>query len=180
MPAAPAASAVTIRRAARGDEVALSLVGQASFLESFAGTLDGGAIVAHCLKQHSVEKYAGYLVDPRSAVWLAEAQPGGAPAGYVVLTTPDLPLADTSESDTEIKRIYLLHRFQGGGLGIRLMDQAHTHARATGKRRALLGVYGKNAAAIAFYERLGYRRVGERRFNVGGNFYDDLVMALNL
>jgi ribosomal protein S18 acetylase RimI-like enzyme len=44
----------------------------------------------------------------------------------------------------------------------------------------LLGVYGGNAAAIGFYERLGYRKVGERRFNVGGNFYDDLVMALQL
>lgn len=172
-------SAVAIRRCQSGDEVALSLVGQASFLEAFAGTLAGPDIVAHCAKQHSVEKYAGYLADAVSAVWIAEAA-RGAPVGYLVLTRPDLPLADISDLDTEIKRIYLLHRFQGGGLGARLMEVAHAHARNLGQRRALLGVYGKNEAAIGFYQRLGYGKVGERRFRVGANTYDDWVMALAL
>jgi ribosomal protein S18 acetylase RimI-like enzyme len=158
----------------------LSIVGQGSFLEAFAGTLPGPDLLLHCVRQHSVEKYRGWLSDADSVVWLAEVPPGGGPVGYLVLTKPDLPLADLGPEDLEVKRVYLFHRFQGRGLGAQLMDAAAAEARRRGKRRLLLGVYSKNEAAIAFYERLGYRRVGERPFQVGHNTYHDFVLALTL
>lgn len=171
---------VIIRRCSPGDESTLSLVGQASFLEAFAGVLPGPDIAAHCEKQHSREKYAAYLHAARSAVWVAEVEPGHAPVGYLVLTTPDLPIADIGPADWEVKRIYLLHRFQGGGLGARLMNTAREYAIEQRARRLLLGVYAKNTAAIGFYERLGYRKIGTRQFQVGANRYDDLILGLDL
>ncbi|MGH3423009.1 MAG: GNAT family N-acetyltransferase, partial [Streptosporangiaceae bacterium] len=90
------------------------------------------------------------------------------------------PLAGITPDELEIKRIYLLHRFQGGGLGARLMNTARDHARARGCRRLLLGVYGGNTAAIGFYERLGYQRAGQRVFQVGQSTYDDEILALHL
>ena len=170
-------SPITIRPASPGDEIALALVGQASFLEAFAGVLPGRDLMSHCLKQHAVEKYAAWLQDPATSVWLAEVDPGGAPVGYLVLTTPDLPLPDLGPGDTEIKRVYLLHRFQGEGLGTRLMDAAHRQAAAAGKRRLLLGVYSQNASAVAFYERLGYRKIGRRSFTVGSLTCEDFIMS---
>ncbi|HTL68923.1 MAG TPA: GNAT family N-acetyltransferase [Lacunisphaera sp.] len=174
------ANDLTIRRCAVGDEHVLALVGQAAFLEAFAGEISGQDLMAHCRHQHSVEKYAAWLADGHTAIWIAEVDPGRAPIGYLVLTSPDLPLPDLTAQDLEVKRIYLLHRFQGGGLGARLMDEARRHAEAVGCRRLLLGVYRKNAAAIGFYERLGYRRVGTRSFKVGENIYQDLILALAL
>jgi hypothetical protein len=44
----------------------------------------------------------------------------------------------------------------------------------------LLGVHGENTAAHAFYARQGYTRAGVRKFQVGANVYDDLVLALAL
>jgi len=176
----PSLTPESIRRCQPGDESALSLVGQATFLETFAGVLSGPDILAHCAKQHASAKYAAWLTDPASAVWLAEIDPGQAPVGYLVLTTPDLPIADISSHDAEVKRIYLLHRFQGTGIGARLMATARAHAVAQGFSRLLLGVYSQNAAAIGFYEKLGYRRVGRRSFKVGENYYDDLILALTL
>jgi ribosomal protein S18 acetylase RimI-like enzyme len=44
----------------------------------------------------------------------------------------------------------------------------------------LVGVYGKNDRAIAFYERVGFRVVGERKFQVGATVHDDLILALDL
>jgi ribosomal protein S18 acetylase RimI-like enzyme len=173
-------SSISIRSCQRGDEVALALVGQASFLEAFAGVLSGSDILGHCARQHSVEKYAAYLTDQATAVWLAETSPGGAPVGYLVLTTPDLPLADLGATDVEVKRVYLLHRFQGGGLGRRLMQTAREHAVQAGKKRLLLGVYGDNRAAIGFYKSLGFIQLGTRQFRVGENLYDDLVLGLTL
>ncbi|MEW6157518.1 MAG: GNAT family N-acetyltransferase [Verrucomicrobiota bacterium] len=169
-----------IRRCFVGDEVALSLVGQAAFLEAFAGVISGRDIVLHCERQHAPAKYAAWLADGRSAIWIAEVEPGAAPVGYLVLTTPDLPLPDIAPTDFEVKRIYLLHRFQGRGIGARLMEEARTHAICQGSRRLLLGVYSGNSAAIGFYERLGYVRIGTRPFAVGANTYHDLVLALPL
>ncbi len=169
-----------VRPCVPDDEVALSLLGQATFLEAFADVLPGADILAHCTKQHSVEKYAQYLADVDTTVWIADVQPGGAAVGYLVLTKPDLPLEDLDARDVEIKRVYVLHRFQGAGLGARLMNEAETYARAHGFRRLLLGVYGRNEAAISFYRKLGYRQVGTRRFTIGANAHDDLVMGLDL
>ncbi len=171
---------ITIRKCIPGDETALSLVGRATFLEAFAGVISGHDILGHCGRQHAPEKYAAWLGDPSAHLWLAEVEPGRAPVGFLVLTAPDLPLPDLGSGDIEVKRVYVLHRFQGHGLGARLMAEANAQAAADGRRRLLLGVYSKNNAAISFYEKLGYQKVGRRSFQVGGNVYEDFVLARRL
>lgn len=173
-------STVSIRQCQPGDELALSILGKATFLEAFAGVLPGHDILLHCKKQHAREKYAAWLRDSTATIWLAEIAPARAPVGYLVLASPDLPLADISSQDAEIKRIYLLHPFQGAGLGGRLMTEARDYAKNRGFRRLLLGVYVHNAAAIGFYEKIGYRRLGRRDFKIGGKLCDDLILGLTL
>lgn len=177
LPARSCMQPINIRKCNPGDETALSIIGQATFLDTFAGVLPGKDILRHCARQHSIEKYAAWLRDSDSAVWIAEIEPGQAPVGYLVLTKPDLPLPDISTGDLEVKRIYLLNRFRGSGLGHRLMQEAEAHAKSRGIRRLLLGVYSRNTAAISFYEKLGYQRVGERAFTVGDGAYHDLILA---
>jgi len=104
---------------------------------------------------------------------------GGAPVGYAALTPPDLPVP-TGGKDVELKRIYLLNRFHGTGLGARLMGTAIEGAASQGFTRMLLGVFGGNSRAIAFYARQGYVEAGVRKFRVGANEYDDLVLAKSL
>lgn len=94
-----------------------------------------------------------------------------------MLSAPDVPVPDPAPDDVEIKRIYLLSRFHGGGLGTRMMALAIEAARAAEKRRLLLGVYARNAQAIGFYARHGFVQIGVRRFQVGRRLYDDAVMA---
>ncbi|MBN8805791.1 MAG: GNAT family N-acetyltransferase [Sphingopyxis terrae] len=139
-----------IREAGEADAAALALIGAATFLETFAGILDGEAIVGHCAAQHQEAAYRAYLASGARA-WLAEA------------------------GDIELKRIYSLSRVHGSGLGAALMRCA-LHA-AAGHRRLLLGVYARNERALAFYRKQGFVDVGTRQFNVGGKFYDDRVLA---
>jgi GNAT superfamily N-acetyltransferase len=127
----------TIREAVPGDAERLSLVGRATFLETFAGILDAEAILGHCRAKHTPEVYEPWLRDRESRVWIAEADVGGAPVGFCVLTRPDLPEAKPGPDDLEIRRIYLLSRFHGGGLGRRLMEVALDAAK--GGRRAAGG-----------------------------------------
>lgn len=168
-----------LRRARAGDEPMLALVAAASFLDAFAGILPGPDIVAHCARNSSVEKFADWIADPAGAVTLAEHPNGLAPVGYTVLTAPDLPIPTTA-ADIELRRIYTIPLANGTGLGARLMTRAAEDARALGRRRMLLGVLGTNARACAFYERQGFEVVGERRFNVGQGWYDDLIYARDL
>jgi hypothetical protein len=109
---------IDIRPARDGDAQALAVVGTATFLESYAGVIDGGALVRHCADKHTQAAYAAALADPAQALWLAEAAPGAAPVGYLHLAPPDLPV-ETRAGDLEIKRIYVLSMLQRSGLGAR-------------------------------------------------------------
>ncbi|MEC5159281.1 diamine N-acetyltransferase [Janthinobacterium sp. CG_23.3] len=171
-------AAIQIRACKGGDETALALVGQATFLEAFAGILDGADIIAHCARQHDVGLYRAWLAEPAMRLWLADAMPGGAPVGYLVLSPSTLAVAAPRADDLEIKRVYLLHRFHGQRIGKRLMDAALAHARERGARRVLLGVYAENHDALAFYRRCGFEQVGTRTFRVGATDYHDAILGL--
>ena len=168
---------IVLRRCASGDEDALALVGAATFLETFAGLLPGADLLKHCRVQHAAAQYAAWLADANYRLCLAEL--GGAPVGFAVLSPPDLPVAMTAD-DIELKRIYLLQRFQGGGLGRRLLSWSANEAREMGRKRLLLGVKADNTAALAFYERMGFERIGERKFLVGNLWCDDFILSLAL
>ena len=168
-----------LRRAGAEDALALSIVGTATFLESYAGVIDGAAVLRHCQETQSRAAYEAALADAKQALWLAELDPGRAPVGYLHLTPPDLPI-ETRAGDIEIKRIYVLATQQRAGLGRELLNAAVHCARRQRARRLLLGVYKKNEAALAFYDRVGFDRVGEREFDVGGFLYQDWVLAKRL
>ncbi|MCI3132312.1 GNAT family N-acetyltransferase [Phenylobacterium aquaticum] len=170
---------ITIRPCGPADAAALALVGQATFLQSYADSLPAGDIALHCAHEHGEARYAAWLADPAYRIWGAEVAPGGALVGYAVMSPPDLPGAD-QPGDVELKRLYLLHRFHGGGTGAALMRAVVEAARAGGFRRLLLGVYGENQLAMDFYARQGFARAGVRKFQVGAQVYDDLVLARRL
>lgn len=155
----------------------LALVGPASFLEAFAGVLEGEDILAHCRNTHSIAKYSGWLAEPETRACLAEVK--GAPVGYALLCAPDLPIP-TTRDDFELKRIYLLHRFQGTGMGSALMRWSMETARAMGKKRLLLGVHDGNRKAIAFYHRHGFALVGTRNYQVGETVCSDFILGVDL
>jgi ribosomal protein S18 acetylase RimI-like enzyme len=171
---------IQLRQCTRSDADVLALVGQATFLETFAGVLAGRAIVTHCANAHSAELYSMWLDDPEYRLWVAEVEPGQAPIGFMVVAPAQLPLPDVSSKDLELKRIYILSKFHGGGIGKRFLTEAVRYVRDRGAERLLLGVYAKNAPAIGFYERCGFRKIGSRKFNVGGQDYDDHIMGMPL
>lgn len=167
-----------LRRAGAGDAAALSLIAGATFLEAFAGILDGADIVTHVARNSSEAAFEAYIRDGAIA-HLAEAVAGAAPLGYTLLTAPDLPIP-TGEGDIELKRIYTLAPMHGAGLGAALMANALGDAREVGYRRMLLGVYGGNRRAQRFYEKQGFAVAGTRRFLVGATWHDDLIFARDL
>ena len=169
-----------IRRCHAADAAMLSLVGGATFLQTYAPTHDAADILAHATKNHSTGSYERLLAVPENRAYFAEIEPGGAAIGYILCAAPDLPAETVEPGDYELRRIYLLHRFQGLGIGQALMRQAIDAAREQGYRRLTLGVYGKNHDALRFYERSGFREIGERTFTVGRTVCHDYVLARRL
>lgn len=167
-----------IRRCGPQDAAALALVGAATFLETYAWMIAGDDIVAHVRERHDAASYAAFLADPHCALWIAEADRGAA-IGFALLTPPDLPV-ETGPADAELRRIYLLSRYQGGGAGKRLFAAVADEASARGKKRLLIGVAKQNEKAIAFYQRQGAAIIGERAFRVGDETFEDFVLALAL
>ena len=76
----------------------------------------------------------------------------------------------------EIERIYVRQQFQGNGYGRELIEFALERARLLKKQYAWLGVWEKNAAAIAFYERMGFQEVGKHTFRMGDELQSDYIM----
>ncbi|HTQ36668.1 MAG TPA: GNAT family N-acetyltransferase [Steroidobacteraceae bacterium] len=172
---AESATSLRVRRASPADAARLSLLGRATFLESYAHLLPVEDILAHAEEQHAPARYQAWLADPACRGWLAEAA-GGAPVGYLVAAPPELPLPDLGPLDVEIRRIYVLHRFQRLGVGRWMMEEALAAAAASGRRRVLLGVYSRNEQALAFYARLGFVQAGTREFRVGAHDYHDFIL----
>jgi ribosomal protein S18 acetylase RimI-like enzyme len=171
---------ITLRPALSDDAQTLALVGAATFLDAFAGTLPGPSIVEHCRRHHTPAAYLTYLALPTTAIWIAETTHQNGPVGYSMVTAPDLPIPDPQPTDLELKRIYLLSRFHGSGAGPALMDRAIESARTLGARRLFLGVYDGNARALAFYARTGFKMTGERTFQMGFNTFHDHVLSYDL
>jgi diamine N-acetyltransferase len=169
---------VTWRKAEVGDAEALSFLGAATFLASFAFDHPGKPLIEHLKSEHSVQYYASKLANSDIDIVIGET-PLGAPVGYVMLVPPRHPELQR-DGDLELKRIYLLGPWQGGGNGRALMNQALTIAAERKARRLLLAVYESNHRALAFYERAGFSHIGETVFMVGDIAFRDMVYAKTL
>lgn len=170
---------LVIRPCRPDDARALALVSQATFLETYAEMIPAADLVAFCENEHSAAFYDAWLTRADHRLWLVELESTGMPVGYCALCPADLPIP-LGEGDVELKRIYLLHRFQGGGTGGALLRMAVEAATTAGFTRLLLSVYSENPNAIGFYARQGFSPAGAHKFRVGAVDYDDLILARGL
>jgi diamine N-acetyltransferase len=169
---------VVWRRAKVGDAEALAYLGAATFLSTFAFDHPGKALIEHLNSEHSTAYYADKLARPDVDIVIGET-PLRAPVGYVMMAPPEHPELQR-EGDIELKRIYLLGAWQGGGNGRALMEQALKVAEEKAAKRVLLAVYESNERAVAFYEKLGFRHIGETTFMVGDVPFHDMVYARDM
>ena len=178
--AAPPISSATqgpqaaIRRATPADADALAAIGAATFAESFGHQYPAADLAAFLAEHHTREKALGWLTRDDAAVWLVEAD--GEAVGHALAGPCALPHADVRPEDRELKRLYLLPAWQGGGLGRRLMDTALAWAERDGPRPLWIGVWSQNLGALRLYERAGFTRVGGYEFIVGATRDQEFIL----
>jgi diamine N-acetyltransferase len=166
-----------LRIAAPADAAKLSLIGGATFLESFADDHNGDEMTDFVAAQHSVAAYQKALADPAKHHWIVE-EAVGAPVGYAMALPAGLPGTDP-ETDFELKRIYILSKWHGGGWGAKLYQAVEDAAREAGAKRLVLSVYMTNFGAQKFYKARGFVEIGRWLFE-GFDASEDFIYAKTL
>lgn len=80
----------------------------------------------------------------------------------------------------EIQRLYINKEYQHMGFGKYLMDNITDIAVAKNKLYIWLGVWEKNANAIAFYEKNGFCKFSKHVFYMGADAQTDYIMKKNI
>jgi len=84
------------------------------------------------------------------------------------------------EHRLEIERLYVREAWTGTGLGALLMRRALEEARAHNCRVVVLGVWEHNQRALAFYQRFGFKQIGQHDFVLGTDVQTDLILRKGL
>ncbi len=155
----------TIRKATADDAETLAQISRETFDAAFGDQYGAADLATFIRDNYAVEKARHELLDPQIGVWLLEAD--NRAVGYVLAGPCKLDNPEVTNSCGEIHRLYLLPDYQSGGRGARLMEVAMRWLERDRPRKIWLGVFSGNPRAQRFYERLGFKKVGEHTFKVG-------------
>jgi ribosomal protein S18 acetylase RimI-like enzyme len=165
-----------VTRAARPDDAALlTELGASTFRETFESANAPEDFAAYMAVAFGEAVQRAELEDPDTTVFLAERD--GDAVGYVMLRERKAPGVVGPHDALEIARLYARKRVLGSGVGAALMQRALAEAVGRGKEAVWLGVWERNARAIAFYESWGFHRCGTQPFLLGTDVQTDLVMV---
>jgi GNAT superfamily N-acetyltransferase len=163
----PVDEEVVIRACGPRDERTLSLVAQATLLETYAGIIDGADLISYVSDEQTVADFA-QLGSDRVRAWLAETIAGKCPVGYALAISDNGPKMFSS---FELKRLYLFYRFHGRGVGKRLMEEVLSFAKQQNSENIWLQVHEANHHAIEFYKHWGFVQRGVDVFPAGKGSY---------
>lgn len=177
-----AGAGFSIRLATPDDALALAAAGSAFFRDTF-GPANRPEDMEHYLTHaFSEARQRAELTESGARILLAIGSDGQI-VGYVHLRLGAAPPATSSAPagrSAEIARLYAGRQWHGRGLGAALMEAALVTAAQWGAELIWLGVWERNARAIAFYAKHGFVDVGEQEFLLGSDRQRDRVMARRL
>lgn len=160
-----------------GDAQALSLVAQGTILETYAGITEGRDLVTYVDAELSAGNFTRMLSDSRIRAWIAETGGGQCPVGYALVVSDE---GANVFSSFELKRLYIFYRFQGSGLGKKLMEDVLSFAKSMKSEAIWLQVHEANNHAIEFYKRWGFVQTGADLFRAGTGSYRVLTLRRTL
>lgn len=174
---------LTVFRAESDDAAALHELAAATFALACPPDTPQQAIDDFIATTFSVERFAGYLADPKRDVLLAVVD--GEPVGYTMLvadepTDADVLAAISARPTAELSKFYVLAGHHGAGIAAELMAATIQSAADRGAASVWLGVNDENLRANRFYEKHGFVRVGTKRFHLGERWENDYVRELVL
>jgi ribosomal protein S18 acetylase RimI-like enzyme len=165
---------VTYRRAVPADAGALAAFATRAFIQTYADHNTPEDMRDYLAASYGPEHQGRELSDPQMITVLAVSEDAIVGYGQVRRRAP--PACVTEPEPAEIYRFYVDASAHGAGVAQRLMDASLAAARDLGATHVWLGVWERNARAIAFYRKSGFREVGSQYFQLGSDRQRDLVV----
>ena len=147
------------------DAAALAELAARTFTDAFASGNRPEDLQAHLASSYGVSQQSAEIADPNTITLLADR--GGALIGYAQVRRHTVPSCVTQAQPVELQRFYLDRSAHGTGVAKELMSAVHEAARELGGRNLWLGVWERNARAIAFYSKMGFTKVGSHELPCG-------------
>lgn len=168
-----------IKRAKESDAEVLALMGLVTYNESHGQFIEN----KEDLKRYnetafSISKTKKDIQNTSNVFFIIYAN--DTPAGYAKLVLNSNNESVISGKNCQLERIYVLQEFIPLKMGYKLLAFLEHEAVNLGFENMWLSVYVKNQRAIKFYQKHGYRIVGESVFMVNGQGYDNIVFSKKL
>lgn len=163
----------SIRVAQTQDASRLAVLAVQVWLHTYATEGISRDIAEYILSDLSPQKYLALLSDPSSHVLVAER--GENLIGLAVVKF-GVPCPASERSSTELETLYVQEPFVSQGVGKLLLQAAQAKAREHVNTALWLTVNAKNSRAIAFYQNLGYSKVGTTYFVLGAGRHENHVL----
>lgn len=167
-----------IRAATVHDAVALSALGERTFRDTFSDSNSAADMDAYCAKAFGAEIQLRELGDAATITIVVEH--ANRLIAYAQLVANKTHPSVIGRRPVELKRLYVEKAFHGTAVAPQLLRASEERAVAEGADVVWLGVWERNPRAIRFYQKNGFREVGEHTFAVGSDVQRDLVMSRRL
>lgn len=166
---------ITIRPGTAADAEALAALAARTFRDTFAADNRPEDLALHLSEAYGPIQQGRELAGADISTLLADT--GRDLAAYAQLRRGHAPGCVAGESPLELWRFYVAREWQGRGLAHMLMRQVDAEAERLEARTLWLGVWERNARAIAFYRKCGFADVGSHVFMVGSDPQTDRIMV---
>jgi diamine N-acetyltransferase len=174
----PAQITSSFRRGSVEDAEPLAAFAARQYVETFGAhtSLEDLAQFLHC--SYGPTKQAAELVDPDVITILGES--GDELCAFAQVRRHSPPPCVSGERPTELWRFYVDRPWHGRGVADALMQAVHAAARDLRGASLWLSVWERNARAISFYARFGFRAVGTQDFWVGSDRQIDRILQADV
>lgn len=168
-----------IRKAEITDAEPISKLGKQSFFEAHESSAPKEELEAYLNEKLSEEKLAIELQDEKNTFHLLFFENELAGYSKIIYNSPAPQLPDITDA-CKLERIYFSKKFYGQKLGLKLFNFNKDLCIQNNQSGMWLTVWIGNERAINFYEKIGFKTIGEIMFKVGKIESPNLVMWLEL
>ncbi len=167
-------SRATCRVATLADAEPIAALAIQVFLDTYATDGVRPDLASEALSQYSREKFEQRLQDPGRTFVLATL--GVGLLGFAEVLSESLSSPIAGIQGAELIRLYVQPRWQGTGIGRKLINQAEATGRQAGAGGLWLTVWENNTRALGFYDKLGYSDVGHTSYTMQSQSFGNRVL----
>jgi ribosomal protein S18 acetylase RimI-like enzyme len=170
--------AAIIRKCEAKDLTQLTQFALKTFKDTFEKDNDPKDFKAYIEKAITTEKLGQEMTHKGSSFYFLELE--GQIIGYIKLNLTPFQSDINDPKSLELERAYVDLNYHGLGYGKMLFDFIIEQAKSHQIEYIWLGVWERNAKAIAFYKQLGFYKFSEHPFKLGTAQQKDHLMRYDL